>query len=80
MSPHPIGTILYLVDAVEARRMLWVFCLGCGHADRLHPYKLARKGGGLQTLADVARKCRCSRCGSRDALVVPSRMHFEGRG
>jgi hypothetical protein len=72
--------IKFLVDAVEARRMLWVFCIGCGHAERLHPWHLSKRGGGLQTLEDVAKKCRCKKCGRQDALVIPSRMIFEGRG
>jgi hypothetical protein len=60
--------------------MLWVFCVGCGHAQRVHPWQLSKKGGGLQTLEEVAKKCRCQKCGLRDALVTPSRSTFEGRG
>jgi len=74
------GTIIYLVDAIESRRMLWVFCIGCGHAQRVHPWHLSKKGGGLQTLADAAKKCRCKKCGRRDAFITPSREHFDGRG
>jgi Zn ribbon nucleic-acid-binding protein len=74
------GPIKFLVDAIEARRMLWVFCIGCGHAQRLHPWRLSKKGGGLQTLDDVAKKCRCKKCGRQDTLVMPSRDYFEGRG
>jgi len=76
----PVRQIVYLVDAIETRRMLWVFCLICGHAQLVHPFALSRRGGGLQTLNDVAKKCRCKNCGKQDALVVPSRTTFEGRG
>jgi len=76
----PAGQITYLVDAIETQRMLWVFCLICGHSQRVHPWALSRRGGGLQTLDEVAKKCRCRNCGKQDALVIPSRMSFEGRG
>jgi len=80
MLRGPSQPIVYLVDALEARRMLWLFCMACGHSHRTHPHTLARRGGGLQTLEQAAGKCRCRRCGSRDAMVFPSLMNFDGRG
>jgi Zn ribbon nucleic-acid-binding protein len=71
--------IKYLVEALEAQQRLWVFCVGCGHAQRVHPYHLSGRGGGLQTLEDVAKKCKCRKCGRRDAMVIPSRDSFEVR-
>lgn len=71
--------IKYLVDALEAQQRLWMFRIECGHAQRAHPYYLFGRGGGVQTLEDVAKKCKCQKCGRRDAVVIPSRGSFELR-
>jgi len=79
MRKRSPSEIKYLVDALEAQQRLWLFCRGCGHAQRMHPYHLSNHGGGLQTLEEVAKKCRCRKCGQRDAVVLPSHDSFESR-
>jgi hypothetical protein len=74
------GEIKFLVDAMEARRLLWIFCLRCGHSTREHPYKIARgKIGGLAKLEEAAKHCKCRRCSSRAAMIVPSLESYESR-
>lgn len=78
---HHNGKFETLIDFIEAQRLVWVFCLRCGHSTREHPYKLAQGGrdGGLAKLDDAAKRCRCRRCNSKAAMLIPSLEYYEGR-
>ncbi len=72
------GPISDLHDAVMAQRMLFAFCLACGHASRFDPRSMAHRFGKMR-LDVLARRFRCSRCKSRAAHIVPALLTFNGR-
>ena len=69
----PLTVIKYLGDAQASQRMLWVFCVSCGHATQCHPWVLIQKGSLTQTLEEAEKRCRCRRCGAKDAKLMLSR-------
>jgi hypothetical protein len=64
-----IGPINDLRDAVRARRLLWLFCRWCGHAERCDPRDLAYKTPNV-TFAELAAKLKCRRCQTRGRAAV----------
>ena len=69
MVREHVGPIADLRAAVRARRLLWLFCRWCGHAERRDPRDLAYKVANL-TLDDLAARLRCRRCKSRGRSAV----------
>jgi hypothetical protein len=65
-----VGAIETLRHACMARRMLWVLCKGCGHAQKLDPRHLALLLGEF-TLRDLQSRLACRRCGRRRAAILP---------
>ena len=55
--------------AVEAGRLLWALCRGCGHAHKLDPRHLLARSGDL-SIARLQAKLRCQRCRKQRAVVV----------
>lgn len=73
------GPIERLSDACAAHLMLWVLCVGCGHAVRLDPRKLMSFNGDV-TLRELREKLRCDRCKtSAPAAIVPSQHGWRTR-
>lgn len=72
------GPIETLADACRARRLLWVFCLRCGHAKKIDPRKVILLVGEL-TVRDLQKRLRCERCKQKHAHVVPSDEEWAGR-
>ena len=65
------GPIVSLRDAVTARRMLWLFCLACGHAHRTDPREVAFRLGAV-TFGEMSPRLRCLRCGQKGrASILP---------
>jgi hypothetical protein len=69
MMRHRIGPIETLGHAVEAGRLLWVLCRGCGHAHKLDPRHLIARSGDL-SIARLQSRLRCNRCRKQRATVV----------
>lgn len=67
------GPITTVREALQAERMLWAFCLLCGHATHMSPWAMAQRAGRDMTLREIAKLCRCTRCNARDGVVFPSR-------
>lgn len=65
------GPITNLRQAVASERLIWAFCLFCGHAHRFDPRDLAWKYDAAELRA-IERKFRCGRCKNRYAILVPS--------
>ncbi len=59
-----------LRDASRARKLIWIFCLGCGHAARMDPYQLAMLLGHDIAIGAPVQRFRCQRCGRRQAATV----------
>jgi hypothetical protein len=72
------GVIETLSDACRARRLLWAFCLACGHGHRLDPRKIMLMTGEL-TMRDLQKRLRCQRCRQRRGHVVPNDEEWPGR-
>lgn len=68
----PIGT---LRDAARARRMLWAFCLWCGHAGHLDPWKTALAAKRDMSFDELARRLTCNRCKARGKSLVVASLH-----
>ena len=66
MSTKHIRTI---ADLVRFGAGLRVECGSCGAARTLDGYQAARLGGA-QPLAALARRLKCSRCGSKEARLA----------
>jgi hypothetical protein len=75
---HWIGPIESLSDACRAQRMLWAFCLNCGHGERFDPRNLMALKGEL-SLKRLQEKLKCRRCTHRRAHIVPSDIPWIGR-
>jgi hypothetical protein len=75
---HWIGPIESLSDACRAQRMLWAFCLYCGHGQRFDPRNLMALNGEV-TLVELQRKLKCRRCKYRRAHIVPHDEPWIGR-
>jgi hypothetical protein len=69
MVRRRIGPIETLGHAVEAGRLLWVLCKGCGHAHRLDPRHLIALKGDLP-LPKLQAKLSCRRCRKQRATVI----------
>ena len=78
MVRHRFGAIEDLSDAIAARRLLWVLCKCCGHAERLDPRHLMALKGPL-SLRDLQGKLRCRRCGKQRAAIVVNDEGWPGR-
>jgi len=74
-----LGPIETLGHAVEAGRLLWVLCRGCGHAQRFDPRNLMALKGEL-TLRQLQNQLRCRRCQKQRAAVVLDDEGWPGRG
>jgi hypothetical protein len=66
------GPITTLGHALDAGIMLWIFCRNCGRAVKQHPWVWSQRLGPAP-LDVAAGKSRCSKCGSRDCLLIPSK-------
>jgi len=68
-----------LRQAVIAGRLIWILCLGCGHANRLDPRDLLSLQRGDRTFPELKARTRCSRCGEkgRGAFVISDRSDFK---
>lgn len=66
-----IEPIERLSDAVRALRMIWFFCLNCGHGARLDPRNLMALAGDAR-LCDLRERLKCQRCGHMRGHVVPN--------
>jgi hypothetical protein len=75
---HWIGPIESLSDACRAHRLLWAFCLNCGHGERFDPRNLMALAGEL-SLRTLQARLRCRRCNHRRAHVVPNDQPWIGR-
>ncbi|MPY70901.1 MAG: hypothetical protein GEU92_12520 [Alphaproteobacteria bacterium] len=67
-----------LSDACRARRLLWAFCLACGHAHRVDPRKVMLLAGEL-TLRDLQKRLKCERCRQKRGHVLPHDEEWDGR-
>jgi hypothetical protein len=80
MVREHVGPVRSLRDAVRARRLLWLFCRCCGHAERVDPRDLAYKLGRNLSFDEMAPLLRCRRCTTRGkALVFPAELGFADR-
>ncbi len=75
---HWVGAIEKLSDACRAQRLLWVFCLNCGHGERFDPRNLLALSGE-QSLKTLQAKFKCRRCTHRRAHIVPNDRPWPGR-
>lgn len=78
MVRQRFGSIENLSDAIAARRLLWVLCKSCGHAERLDPRHLMALKGPL-SLRDLQGKLRCRRCSRQRAAIVVNDEGWPGR-
>jgi hypothetical protein len=78
MGRQWIGAIETLTDACRAQRMLWAFCLNCGHGERFDPRNLMALVGDA-SLRKLQQKLKCRRCTHRRAHVIPSDRPWPGR-
>jgi len=53
MVRYQIGPVKSLLEAVRAERLLWFFCLWCGHAGRIDPRELAGTLGRNMTFDEL---------------------------
>jgi hypothetical protein len=67
MSTKHVRTI---ADLVRFGAGLKVECRGCGTARTLDGYQAARAGGGAGSIADLATRLKCGRCGKKAAKVT----------
>ena len=70
MSTGPVT----LDDLAADGRLLWCFCATCCHEVEVPPLSLGLPGN--VPVPDVARRLRCSRCGSREIETKPQ-LHME---
>ena len=75
---HWIGPIESLADACRAQRLLWAFCLNCGHGQRFDPRNLMALMGEV-SLKRLQQKLKCRRCRQRRAYIVPNDERWIGR-
>jgi hypothetical protein len=68
MPPRPPLIVLKLSDHF-GQYVLTLKC-GCGHTRIAQPQTLAQLAGWDAALADVVKRLRCSRCGSRRCSVM----------
>jgi hypothetical protein len=62
MVQEHVGPIGSLRGAVRARRLLWLFCRRCGHAERRDPRALAYRVARDLTFGELAPRLTCRRC------------------
>jgi hypothetical protein len=63
-----------LADLAREGRLLWCYCLQCGHEREVDPLSLGLDPAeGIPT---VGRRLTCSRCGSREIETRPQ-LHVE---
>jgi hypothetical protein len=75
-----IGPVKSLLDAVRAEKLLWFFCLWCGHSGRFDPRELARTTGRNMTFPELKPRLKCKRCGQRgEAEVFVAKHGWPGR-
>jgi hypothetical protein len=72
------GPVETLSDAIAARRLLWILCKGCGHAERYDPRNLMALRGPM-SLKSLQMRLRCRRCGKRRAAIVLNDEAWPGR-
>ena len=75
---HWVGAIETLSDSCRAQRMLWAFCLNCGHGERFDPRNLMALVGDA-SLAQLQSRLKCRRCTHRRARLVPNDRPWLGR-
>ena len=78
MARHRFGPVESLSDAIGARRLLWVLCKGCGHAERFDPRHLMALKGPL-TLRELQLRLRCRKCRKRHAAIVLDELGWPQR-
>jgi hypothetical protein len=80
MVRHHIGAVTNIRGAVQAERLLWFFCRGCGHASRFDPRELARMIGRDIQFDELGRRLKCKRCNHKGrAMVILSDQRWIGR-
>jgi hypothetical protein len=78
MVRYWIGAIETLADACRAQRLLWAFCLNCGHGERFDPRNLIALIGE-QNFKDLQHRFKCQRCSQLRSHIVPSDQPWPGR-
>jgi hypothetical protein len=56
------GPVQSILDAVRAEKLLWFFCLNCGHAGRFDPRELVHFTKGNMTFPQLKPHLKCTRC------------------
>lgn len=67
-------TPVTLDDLAADGRLLWCYCRACCHEVEVPPLSLGLPGN--VPVPDVARRMRCSKCGSREITTRPQ-LHPE---
>ncbi|OYW54118.1 MAG: hypothetical protein B7Y80_13645 [Hyphomicrobium sp. 32-62-53] len=70
MSTGPVT----LKDLADEGRLLWCYCGACCHEVEVPPLSLGLPGN--VPVPNVARRLRCSKCGSRKISTRPQ-LHLE---
>jgi hypothetical protein len=73
------GVVRNLNDALRERVMLWIFCRYCGHATRMDPRPVAHRTASI-LFETVATIFVCQRCGTKNAVILPSMHKVPPRG
>ena len=63
-----------LADLAREGRLLWCYCLKCGHEREVEPLSLGLDPA--EAVPTVGRRLKCSRCGSREIETRPQ-LHPE---
>jgi hypothetical protein len=63
-----------LGDLARERRLLWCYCLKCGHEREVEPLSLGLDPA--EAVPTVGRRLKCSRCGAREIETRPQ-LHPE---
>jgi hypothetical protein len=80
MVRQHIGPVTNVRAAVNAERLLWLFCRWCGHASRFDPRELARMIGRDIHFEELGRRLKCVRCNRKGrATVILSDQRWVGR-
>lgn len=58
-----------LLELAHTRCSILVLCRQCRHEGLVFPVSIGPKFGWELTVADLARRLRCSECGGRDVTV-----------
>jgi hypothetical protein len=75
MVREHFGPVKSILDAVRVEKLLWFFCLWCGHSGRFDPRELAHVTGRNMTFVELKPRLRCKRCGQRGKAEVFASEH-----